>query len=124
MASEQLSKPQDGNVTPKMVASPDRAGRPRECGCNRRICGAVALAALIVAFLLLQHFDLTLMRWRFVIFPKGVSGGPQQIVFGLRDFGQVLPHEGFATRQLYPCDSEAHGDFCDADNLFARHLLC
>jgi len=91
MASDQVPELHGERITPKIGSSPEVGGRPRDCRCHRRICGAVALAALLVAFLLLQHFDIALMRWRFVIFPKGVSGGLQQIVFGLRDFGQFVP---------------------------------
>lgn len=47
--------------------------------------------ALLLAFGLLVSLDVTLMRWRFLAIPDEPSGGVRQLLFGLRDFGQVVP---------------------------------
>lgn len=52
---------------------------------------AVIGLLLVLAFILLLRFDVTLMRWRFVLVPGEFSGGAQQILFGLRDFAQIVP---------------------------------
>lgn len=46
---------------------------------------------LLAGLLILLRFDVVLMRWRFLVIPDEPSGGLRQILFGLRDFGQIVP---------------------------------
>lgn len=48
---------------------------------------------LVVAagFCLLMKYDVTLMRWRHAVMPEGPQGTLKQVLFGLRDFAQIVP---------------------------------
>lgn len=47
--------------------------------------------AVIVAWLLLLRFDVSIMRWGSGVFPDDPHGWTEQFLLGLRDFGQILP---------------------------------
>jgi membrane-associated phospholipid phosphatase len=48
--------------------------------------------AVLCLFAASLHYDIALMTWRWWIFPEGPNpGGLRQILYGFRDFGQVLP---------------------------------
>jgi membrane-associated phospholipid phosphatase len=48
-----------------------------------------AVAALLLTIAL--RYDMALMEWRYRTFPQGVRGLLRQVLYGFRDFGQVLP---------------------------------
>jgi len=52
--------------------------------------GATWLALVLVLVLLLR-LDVTLVRWRTMVFPEGPPGAIRQLLYGLRDFGQSVP---------------------------------
>lgn len=47
--------------------------------------------ALLLALALLIRLDVMLMRWRFMAVSAEPSGAVRQLLFGLRDFGQIVP---------------------------------
>lgn len=53
-----------------------------------RIVAWLAVAALYV--LTIKH-DVDLMHWRYDVMPEGPHGTLRQVLYGFRDFGQILP---------------------------------
>mgnify|MGYP000852034492 CR=1 FL=1 len=64
---------------------------PRELTRAQWVRRGIIWLAWLSAFVLLVQFDVLLMRWRFLVIRDEPSGGVRQLLFGLRDFGQVVP---------------------------------
>lgn len=60
-------------------------------GPRRRTRCIITWAVLMAVLVFFLWTDIALMRWRFATFPNGFSGGAQQIIFGFRDFAQIVP---------------------------------
>jgi len=48
-------------------------------------------ALVAAAFALALRYDVTLMQWRYAVWPEGPKGILKQIFYGFRDFAQVVP---------------------------------
>jgi membrane-associated phospholipid phosphatase len=55
-----------------------------------RLRRAAVWLFLVAVLLVLFRFDLALMRWRFLLFPREITGPLKQTLGSLREFGQVL----------------------------------
>jgi len=86
-------------MTSEAAATPPRPRLidPAVLPARRRMSGAdwawriVRIAAVVAAFFIVLRLDVEWMRWRYQVFPKGPEGLLKQIMYGFRDFGQVLP---------------------------------
>src|SRR5690606_38916006 len=79
-----------GDLTP-LAAGENPLPMPRRLTGARVIRRILIWLALLAGLLLLMQFDVALMRWRFRMIPDEPSGGLRQVLFGLRDFGQLVP---------------------------------
>ncbi len=80
--------------TPSLVhPSPGEAILPLPRHLTRRQWGVrfAIWAAVLGGFLLMLHYDVALMLWRYRMIPQEPRGWTRQVLFGLRDFGQIVP---------------------------------
>lgn len=55
------------------------------------IIRACVLLGFLALLLIALKNDVALMRWRYRVMPEGLHGMFKQVLFGFRDFGQILP---------------------------------
>ncbi len=66
---------------------------PRKISPARWVYRGCLWTALLAIFVLLLRYDVTVMQWSIDLFgpPDKIDGWARQILYGLRDFGQVVP---------------------------------
>ncbi len=60
-------------------------------GTGRWTIRIVAWLGVIALYVLTLTYDVSLMHWRYNVMPEGPRGIFKQVLFGFRDFGQILP---------------------------------